>query len=384
MKKREILLILSEENPSGLKAIVSTLEDMGHYVTTGMNSEFPSESLRKKDFDLVMTDRLDVLKKTKEISPETTVIILTANDKVTFVIIALRLGADDYIIKPLSLIELRHLVAHYLEKSERKRRVSQSKLREDTLSRDILNMSRMMSHDVKGSLVSILATLKLIARGFYGKMDEGVANSLKEVLSKIVCLMGVTEEYLGRTFSINNLEPNEVLDLMQDVIHPVLDELSPELKEHCVRFDHGLDMMFNKRIPIKASRIGLKAVFRNLLKNAIKHGDKGGTIAIGLEGHGSSYRMNVYNTGKTIPEEYRNVLFREFVSFRHTGNGGTDGTGLGLYLVKEVIRKHGGEIRYEAQEDGSNFVFTLPSGLAASTDLVLPTEPLQSQMAAVR
>jgi signal transduction histidine kinase len=42
------------------------------------------------------------------------------------------------------------------------------------------------------------------------------------------------------------------------------------------------------------------------------------------------------------------------------GNGNSDGLGLGLYLTREIIRKHGGDIWYEAKEHGSNFVFTLP------------------------
>ncbi len=48
MKKREILLVLSEENPSGLRAIASTLEDMGHYVTTGINSEMTINRERRQ------------------------------------------------------------------------------------------------------------------------------------------------------------------------------------------------------------------------------------------------------------------------------------------------------------------------------------------------
>jgi hypothetical protein len=56
-----------------------------------------------------------------------------------------------------------------------------------------LHLLKMMSNDIRGSLVSILATLKLLNRGYYGKMDEGVANKLKEIFPQLVHLIAATE-----------------------------------------------------------------------------------------------------------------------------------------------------------------------------------------------
>jgi signal transduction histidine kinase len=269
-----------------------------------------------------------------------------------------------------------------------KQRNDQLEPRGDRLNLEILNMLKIMSHDIRGSLVSISATLKLLIRGYYGKMDDAVANSLKELLSKTISLVGITEEYLGRTFCVEgDLESeDELLNLMKDVINPVLDELSAELKEHPIWMDHCSDAMSNKGIPIKASRIGLKAVFRNLLRNAIKHGGKGCTITLGFEDHGGSYRLNVYNSGKPVPEEYRDKLFSKFMRYGNNGigNGGTHGMGLGLYLTKKIIEKHGGAIWYEAEENGSNFIFTLPLRLTFSEEPLLPIKPAQPRLAAVR
>lgn len=384
MKNYEILLALSGD-PCSLRVIGLALEDWGYQVTTATDSGSATEMLHIKDFDLVITNLLDILKKAKDINPETIVVILSDTCKVTFVIKALRLHGDDYILNPFDLVELRDLVAHYLEKLELKRRNPQSESCEGRLNEKILNMLKIMSHDIRGSLISISATLKLLSRGYYGKMDESVANSLKELLSKTTCSIGITEEYLGTIFSVNgDVEGgNEPLDLIQDIINPVLEELTSELKEQTIRIDHCFDAISAKGTLIKANRIWLKTVFRNLLKNAIKYGDKGGPIAIGFEDHGSSYKFNVYNSGKPVPEEYRNKLFTKFMRLGNNGNGGTGGMGLGLYLVKQIIQKHGGDIWYEAEENGSNFVFTLRSGLAFSTDSLLPIESAQAPLATV-
>ena len=249
-------------------------------------------------------------------------------------------------------------------------------------------MLKIMSHDIRTSLLSVSATLKLLTRGYYGKMDEAVANSLKELLSKTISLVGTTEEYLGRTFCVEgDLDSeDEMLNLMKDVINPVLDELSAELKGHPIWMDYCPDAMSNKGTPIRASRIGLKAVFRNLLGNAIKHGGKGCTIALGFEDRGGSYRLNVYNSGRPVPEEYRDKLFSRFMRCGNNGigNGSTHGMGLGLYLTKKIIEKHGGAIWYEARENGSNFIFTLPLRLTSSEDPLLSINPGQPRLAAVR
>ena len=385
MRMYEILLVLSEDLWS-LRNIKSVLENQGYQVTTATNNGSAIEMLHTKDFDLVITSFLDVLKKAKDVSPETMVLILSDTCKVTFAVKALRLHADDYILKPLDLVDLRNLVAHYVEKSEFKRRDCQSESHQGDLTCDFLDMPKMLFHDLRGSLVSMSATLKLLTRGYCGKMDEGVTNHLKELLSKTVSLNGMTEEYLSRVLSVDGdlVIENESLDLKEDIINPILEELSPELRGHCIRVEHRFDGISTRRISIKANRFWWKTIFRNLLKNAIKYGDPGGTIAIGFEDHGSFYRSNVYNSGQPIPEEYRNKIFTKFKSLGKNGNGAANGMGLGLYLVKEIIRKHGGDIWYRAEEGGSNFVFTLPSGSAFFTDLLLPIKPAPPRLPTVR
>jgi K+-sensing histidine kinase KdpD len=95
-----------------------------------------------------------------------------------------------------------------------------------------LNLLKIMSHDIRGPLVSMVATLKLLNRGYYGKMDEKAADKIREVLSNATRLTGMAEEYLGRTFAVNEeLEiEGEPLYSIRDIVNPVLEEFSPGLK----------------------------------------------------------------------------------------------------------------------------------------------------------
>ena len=90
----------------------------------------------------------------------------------------------------------------------------------DTMNEQLLNMLKILSHDLRGSLISILATLKLLNRGYYGKMDESVKIKSEELFEKVKGLIGMTEEYLGKAFSVNeDLQiEREVLDLKEDTM----------------------------------------------------------------------------------------------------------------------------------------------------------------------
>ena len=337
MRKVEILLALSEEDLHSLMTVGLALENMGYHVTMAKRSLSAIEMCHSKTFDLLITDLLIVLEKTKEMNPETMTILILKHHQNSFPSSqAFRFDPDDYLFEPFELDELGYRVENCIKKREPKRKLNEK----------VLNLLKMMSHDLRGSLVSISATLKLLSRGYYGRMDEGAENQVKELLGKVAQLIGMSEECLGRALSGDgHLDiRQEVLDLRKDVIHPVLEELSSEIKDHHMRIDNRLERVPARRIPIKANRVWLKAIFRNLLKNAIQYGDSGGTITFGFEIRGSSYQLNVFNSGKPIPEGWRDKLFTKVSHMRNTGPHSVHGMGIGLYLIKRIIHKLGGNI----------------------------------------
>jgi K+-sensing histidine kinase KdpD len=91
---------------------------------------------------------------------------------------------------------------------------------------------------------------------------------------------------------------------------------------------------------------------------------------VDLETQGSSYRLNVYNTGQTVPEARRPMLFSPIRSKRSSKNR-RQGLGLGLFLSRDIIQSYGGDIWYEAQKEGSNFVMSLPQNYPGREDTVI-------------
>lgn len=250
----------------------------------------------------------------------------------------------------------------FIESERRVIELLEAEQQNKRLNADILRMLMIMSHDIRSPLVAMAATLKLLIRGTYGPMDKSVENTVKDLLTRVIQLLGIAEDFLGKAYSIDgSIEvTREVLDLRQDVIDPVLDELSHDIEKQQIMIDSRLGAIPAGTIQVNVNKTWLKAVFRNLFKNAIKYGGRGCTIAFGFEDHGAYYRLNVYNSGRPVPDEYRDKLFTRFGRIGCEAAGAPDGMGLGLYLIREILVKYGGNIWYEPKDDGSDFVFTIP------------------------
>ena len=135
MRKYSILLV--DDDPIITAGTGSDLEEKGYDVTTADSGEKAIGLLSKSSFDLVITDLvmapingIGVLEKSKEINPEAMVIILTGFGDITSAIDALRLDADDYMLKPCEPEEMYFRVSRCLEKLELKRKI---KIYEDIL-----------------------------------------------------------------------------------------------------------------------------------------------------------------------------------------------------------------------------------------------------------
>jgi PAS domain S-box-containing protein len=223
------------------------------------------------------------------------------------------------------------------------------------LERHILRMLSIATHDMRSPIVAIASTIKLLARGRFGEVSESVKQTLNDVFNRMIKLEKIVGEYLTKsTVMISSaIGRKETLDLREDIIDPILGEFSQEIERGGIQIDNRLGGIPGDKILVSANKNWLGIVYRNLLSNAIRHTPKGGTIAYGFEDKGEMYRLNVFNNGQSIPLEKRKSIFQMFES--------EVSSGIGLPVIRELVRRHGGDLWYEESFSGHpNFVFTLP------------------------
>jgi two-component system sensor histidine kinase VicK len=131
---------------------------------------------------------------------------------------------------------------------------------------------------------------------------------------------------------------------------------------------YGIRMYFDrpkeKNLRIKIDPRKITMALDNLLDNAIKYNVKNGEITVKLERlEGRSFiRVSITDTGIGIPPEEVKKLFSKFFRGTNVLKFQTEGTGLGIYIAKNIIRQHGGEIYAESTLNrGTTFYFTLPT-----------------------
>lgn len=263
-----------------------------------------------------------------------------------------RKGSKNTLVTALNLPDNRYTRSSDAEKNQGDARMNtRAPLHEGPFEMDLI---KNMSHDIRSSLVTITAILKLLRRGRYGEMDEGVAEKVGELYGYAQRLVGIAEDYLNMTvaFSAGMEVERQEVELQAEIIDPVLEELFIDIREQQIATEPQFCNPPGET-KVRANATLLKSVYRNLFKNAVRYGGKGCIITYGLEDQGSHWRLNVFNTGKPLPFRFKEQIFQE-------DYGGSDrGVGIGLAMVRKVIRAHGGEITYEPLMNGSNFVFTL-------------------------
>ena len=124
----------------------------------------------------------------------------------------------------------------------------------------------------------------------------------------------------------------------------------------------ALDPMDDGVPPVAADEAQLRQVLDNLLENAIKYSPAGGDVRLGVEAADGTVRFSVADAGLGIPASERDRIFEKFYRLDPDMTGGIGGTGLGLYIARELVRRVGGRIWVEPNNgQGSVFYVEIPA-----------------------
>jgi signal transduction histidine kinase len=179
---------------------------------------------------------------------------------------------------------------------------------------------------------------------------------LKLVQNSLYKLSGMIERFLqiARLESANMKLDMKPVD-MNRLIGPVVESFKNDGRTRSIKI-----IVNEESVPlISGSILHIEDLMRNLISNAIKYGADNRTIDIALWSDGDYTHFSVTDHGFGIPEEYREKIFHKF--FRIKKYDTQKGTGLGLAYVKEIVQKHGGQIKIDSNEQiGSRFTVSFP------------------------
>jgi PAS domain S-box-containing protein len=216
-----------------------------------------------------------------------------------------------------------------------------------------------MSHELRTPLNAIIGFSQLLRDETPGKLNQEQKQCLDDVLESSQHLLNLINEVLdlskiesGRAeLKLANVDLKELITPLTRVMRPILGQKKQELE---VEIETGLPQ-------IRVDKTKMGQVLRNLLANSPKFTPEEGKLWITAARADDWLHLSVIDNGAGIKKEDLQRIFEPFCQLDYTPGNGKGGTGLGLAVVKEIVERHGGQIRVESEYGrGSRFTISLP------------------------
>jgi signal transduction histidine kinase len=385
-----VSVLLVDDQAANLLALEAVLQAPGLILVRAASGEEALRRLLHDDFAVVLLDvqmaGLDGFETAQMIrarrpTAHTPIIFLTAYDSPTATSIrAYSLGAVDYLVKPIVPEIVRAKVAVFVELFRRAERIGHleraafeqrladerqrwelDRLREEARRRD--EFLAMLSHELRNPLAPMRNATQILRLKCHG--DPVVANVSALLERQVGHMTRLVDDLLDVsriTRGKVELKP-EAVDLAKVVAHAA-ESVRPQLDECKQRLEVSLPA---EPLRLFADPVRLEQVFTNLLVNAGKFTDPGGTVTVSVARAGDEAAVHVADTGIGIRADLLPRVFDLFQQGEARPGRVSEGLGLGLALVKRLTEMHGGTVTAHSDGPGlgSEFMIRLPLATGA-------------------
>lgn len=365
MNNHDIRILVVDDEEKIASRVSRLLEREGYLVDVAYSADEAMHKLSARRYEIVLTDLnmpgkngFDVMEYLQKEQIDTLPMVLTGYASVEGAINAIKLGAYDFIKKPVDAATLAMVVNRAAERvillRENARNLEELK-KLNELKNEFLSV---VSHDLRSPLSTIGGYVNyLLKKGIFNDLEKrylliirDIAENLYQLVNE---LLDVSKLEAG-IMSINR-EPTDISEIISTSINNFL----------LLAIDKNNQILFQNALsdPIAfIDRMKILQVMNNLIGNAIKFTENG-TITVAAAEKDSCIVISVSDTGVGIPAEKIEKIFSAYTIHKSSGTRGEKGTGLGLQICKRFVELHGGTIRVTSSvSGGSTFEFIIPRG----------------------
>ncbi len=232
----------------------------------------------------------------------------------------------------------------------------------------------LASHQLRTPATGVKQYVGMVLQGFAGTVPPAQRSLLEKAYASNDRQLRIINEILhmakiGSGRIVLAKKPINLGDLVSDVTNEQQSDIA--MANHRLRIE-----LPPQPVVLPADAHMLRMAIENLLSNAIKYTPRGGTITVRVYQEGDIAKISVTDTGIGIKPSDINNIFRQFVRLENDTSQHVSGTGIGLYLSKNLVELHGGTISVQSYPGtGSTFTINLPTHLSGSDNMKNLTVP---------
>ncbi|MBN1476015.1 hybrid sensor histidine kinase/response regulator [Candidatus Sumerlaeota bacterium] len=362
-----------DDNADNVDLLEQELSDAGYRVVTALSGESGLEVIAAERPDIVLLDIMmpglsgyEVCRQLRhdEETAALPIILVTAKTGTRDEVMGLDAGANDYVIKPINIETLLARVRTQLRiktLQDELRRSYESFIRLDRARQDMISM---LAHDMKTPLMTVSASTKLLMDSQVQADGERISKVSSLMLKSTHKLRELVEDFLSlaRWDRTGLAAEISVCDL-REIIRDVHDSCEPLIRDRDLTVEIDLPP---GELMVCADPVLLSRVWQNLLSNAIKYNRQGGSITLRAQEQDGIVTCEVTDTGIGIPASVLPRVFEIF--FRPEGRKEIEGSGLGLAVVRAILRAHSSDHEITSAEgEGTTFTFRLNAAKTSET-----------------
>ncbi|HLM56552.1 MAG TPA: sensor histidine kinase [Pyrinomonadaceae bacterium] len=248
-----------------------------------------------------------------------------------------------------------------LEASNRELNEANAKLREMSAMKE--EFLALTTHDLRSPLTVISGVINFFSSGRLGDLTSEQKNMVQMMERNTQNLIELVNDLLDAS----KLESGTMrLDAASIELRGLVEELSNQMLPLAREKEIALEERIPEDLPfLKADRAKLRRVLVNLVSNALKFTPRGGRVELNARPEGPGWvRVSVADTGVGIPPDDLSDIFDKYAQARSRATRSEKGTGLGLYITRQLVELHGGRIEVQSEVGkGSTFSFTIPTAV---------------------
>ncbi len=217
------------------------------------------------------------------------------------------------------------------------------------------------AHQLRTPISAMKWTMTMLLDGDLGDLNDEQKDLVEKTYASNERMVNLINDLLN----VSRIEEGRYLYKpahisFSKVLNPVVKSYRDEIKRRGIKFRTKIPKRSLPRVAVDTEKITL--VLQNLLDNAMKYTPKGGQVTLDVKVKNKEIEVSIRDTGVGIPKDQQQRLFSKFFRAANVIRMETEGSGLGLFICKNIIKAHKGEISFESKENqGSVFHFTLPT-----------------------